>query len=208
MWSFLITAIAISLSGVMAPGPATTAAIGAGTRNRHAGALIAVGHGIVEFPLMGLIVVGLGDFFTRSSVQIAVGLAGGLFLIIMGMQLLMPDRDTAADGDPAVAGRGPIKVGVLVTAGNPYFLIWWATVGLALTTQARQFGMLAFALFAVIHWLCDLFWLEILTIASFAGAKLMAGRFQQIVMAVCGSALALLSVKFLQDAISKLLFSQ
>lgn len=40
-------AAGISLSGVMAPGVITAATLAAGTRNPHAGALVAVGHGIV-----------------------------------------------------------------------------------------------------------------------------------------------------------------
>ena len=60
---FLFQAMIISLSGVMAPGPITAATIAAGTKSRHSGALIAVGHGIVEFPLMFLILAGIGIIF-------------------------------------------------------------------------------------------------------------------------------------------------
>lgn len=49
--TFLFTAVIISLSGVMAPGPMTTVTISKGSKSPYAGALIAVGHGIVEFPL-------------------------------------------------------------------------------------------------------------------------------------------------------------
>ena len=48
---FLFKAFVISLSGVLAPGPMTAAAVGHGVRSRHAGALMAVGHAVVEFPL-------------------------------------------------------------------------------------------------------------------------------------------------------------
>ena len=58
LFLFLVQVVTISLSGVMAPGPVTAAANAMGARNRFAGAIIAVGHGIVEFPLMILIIVG------------------------------------------------------------------------------------------------------------------------------------------------------
>jgi len=56
---FLLEAVLISLSGVMAPGPMTAAAVGMGSKSPHAGAFLAVGHGIVEFPLMVAILYGL-----------------------------------------------------------------------------------------------------------------------------------------------------
>jgi threonine/homoserine/homoserine lactone efflux protein len=54
-----------------------------GTRNRWAGVLLAAGHGIVEFPLMVLIIFGLGAIFQKTSAQIIIGIAGGLALLYM-----------------------------------------------------------------------------------------------------------------------------
>ena len=79
MESFLVYVIGISLSGVMAPGPVTATTIVMGSRNRWAGAIIALGHGIVEFPLIILIVVGLDKILIRPDAQIAGGLGAALF---------------------------------------------------------------------------------------------------------------------------------
>lgn len=84
-WSiFLLSAVTISLTGVMGPGPITAATLAAGARHRHAGLTLAVGHAIVEFPLLVLIVAGLGRFFQIEGVKIAIGLVGGGFLIVLG----------------------------------------------------------------------------------------------------------------------------
>lgn len=64
--AFLLEASLISLSGVMAPGPLTTVTVGKGSRSPHAGGLVAIGHGIVEFPLMIFIFYGLGVLLTRT----------------------------------------------------------------------------------------------------------------------------------------------
>jgi threonine/homoserine/homoserine lactone efflux protein len=80
---FLIQIFIISISGAMQPGPVTATAITMGTRNRWAGSLVAVGHGIVEFPLMVLIVFGLGAIFQKTTAQIVIGIAGGLILLYM-----------------------------------------------------------------------------------------------------------------------------
>jgi len=80
---FLFQVSVISLSGVMAPGPVTAAAIAIGARSRHAGALIAFGHGAVELPLIILIVFGAGRLLKLPAAQIVIGLAGGAFLLVM-----------------------------------------------------------------------------------------------------------------------------
>lgn len=199
MVSFLLTAVGISLSGVMAPGPMTTATLAAGTRRRHAGAVLAVGHGIVEFPLMVLIIAGMGRWFKFEGVKLAIGLIGGVFLLVMGIQMLR-DARKAAGTAPAVGTRGDLVTGILMTGGNPYFLLWWATIGLALATRASELGILAFALFAVIHWLCDLGWLEALSYASFKGTRLLSDRGQRIVLLICGLALLFFAATFFWDA--------
>jgi threonine/homoserine/homoserine lactone efflux protein len=74
---FLVNVLGISLSGALAPGPVTAAAIGMGARNRFAGVLMALGHGLVEFPLMILLALGVGGLLTWPSVSIVIGLVGG-----------------------------------------------------------------------------------------------------------------------------------
>ena len=84
---FLAKVLGISLSGALAPGPVTAAAIGFGSRNRFAGTLMALGHAVVEFPLMVLLIFGVGRFLTLTWVGIAIGLAGGSVLVLMGVQM-------------------------------------------------------------------------------------------------------------------------
>jgi threonine/homoserine/homoserine lactone efflux protein len=199
LFIFLVSAVTISLTGVMAPGPMTAATLAAGTRNRHAGLIMAVGHGIVEFPLMFLIIARLGRFLQIQNVRISIAFVGGAFLLLLGLQMLR-DAGKTVRLSAANTGTSTFVTGILMTAGNPYFLLWWATVGLALATQASQFGVLAFALFAVVHWLCDLVWLEILSLTSYRGARVFSDQSQRIVLAVCGLALLFFAAKFFFDS--------
>src|SRR5512136_1642803 len=80
---FLGSVIALSASGVMMPGPVTAVTISKGSQHKWAGALVAIGHGIIEIPLMFLIYFGLAEYFKMTGVQIGVGLVGGLLLLWM-----------------------------------------------------------------------------------------------------------------------------
>jgi threonine/homoserine/homoserine lactone efflux protein len=181
---FLVRVVGVSLSGVMMPGPVTAAAIAMGARNRWAGALMAVGHGIVEFPLIVLITLGMKEIIESTPIKIVIALAGGAFLIIMAARMLKNLKD-ANKPQVTVSKSAPLLAGVILSVGNPYFFIWWATVGLALATTATGLGVWAFALFALVHWLCDLVWLEALSWASFKGSVLLSPCRQRIVLVVC-----------------------
>jgi threonine/homoserine/homoserine lactone efflux protein len=196
---FLIQVFIISISGAMQPGPVTATAITMGTRNRWAGSLLAVGHGIVEFPLMVLIIFGLGAIFQKTSAQIIIGVAGGLALLYMAYGMFKTASHPVAAGEGARKDK-PILAGIVLTVSNPYFLIWWATVGLGLATTATKYGMYGFALFAVVHWLVDLLWVTALSFASFHGTTLFGPKVQRRVMQVCAGAMLFFGVFFLYKA--------
>jgi threonine/homoserine/homoserine lactone efflux protein len=202
--AFLLQAILISLSGVMAPGPLTVVVVGKGARSPRAGALIALGHGVVEFPLMAAIVVGLAPILRHEMVAAGIGLAGGAVLLWMGWGLLRALR-APAEASTVRRESSPLVAGILMTAGNPYFIVWWATVGATLVFRAWEFGLWPFVIFAVVHWSLDLIWYFFLSAASFRGGRLLGTRFQTAVSLVAGLLLLFFGVRFVADALPKLL---
>ncbi len=204
--AFLITAILISLSGVMAPGPLTVVVVGKGARSPRAGALIALGHGAVEFPLMILVVLGLGPLFQHDVFATSVGLAGGAVLLWMAAGLLLSLRPSAArEAAPErLRESSPFMAGALMTAGNPYFIIWWATVGATLVFRAWEYGVWQFAVFAVVHWSLDLIWYYFLSSAAFKGTKLLGDRFLKGVSLIAGLMLLYFGIRFLTGALGSL----
>lgn len=196
---FLFQVFVISFSGAMQPGPVTATAITMGARNRWAGALLAIGHGIVEFPLMVLIILGVGVIFRQTLTQIIVGFAGGGVLIYMALGMF---KSASAQINPQAGAKKdrPLLAGIVLTASNPYFLIWWATVGLALATEATEFGIWAFALFAIVHWLVDLIWVMALSLASYHGTTLLGPQRQRIVLKICAAAMLFFGLFFIYKA--------
>jgi threonine/homoserine/homoserine lactone efflux protein len=166
---------------------------------RGTGVMIAIGHAIVEMPLILLLVVGVASFLESATARMAIGLAGGVVLLLMGLQLLLSLRKQANESEAPVQ-RHPLVIGIVLTVANPYFLVWWATVGLALATDALAFGVVVLVLFAIIHWLCDLGWMEVLSMAGFKGSEIFGQRAQIVVSAVCGIVLLGFGGKFLYDA--------
>ena len=188
----------------MAPGPMTAAIIAQGTRNRWAGALMSVGHGIAEIPLIFLLMLGVHFVFEIKSVQVSIGIVGGLFLLWIGTGMI---RQIAA---PKTTPRnsftqGPLMTGVLLSATNPLFLLWWAAVGLALVMKAGKLGLLSLVLFVIVHWLCDVVWLSFLSFAAFythKGTGLLGEKIQKGILLCCGTAPLFFGGRFIWDALN------
>jgi len=200
---FLFQVIGVSLSGVMAPGPVTAAAISMGQRQRSAGTLIALGHASIEFPLMVLIMLGVSKVFKSAKFQIIVGLAGGVVLLIIAITMVISLKAKDNSQQKGITDK-PILAGLILSASNPYFLLWWATIGLALATTAKGFGIWAFALFALVHWLCDCIWLQVLSWASYKGSTVFGPRTQRIVLMICSLALLAFGLMFIYKAAGNL----
>ena len=171
---FLVSVFAISITGALMPGPVTAVIVTRGSQHREAGALIAVGHGLIELPLIALIYFGLASFINMDSVRIAVGLIGGSVLLWMAYDMFRhtPNMYTGQKKE----ARGFVLAGLVLTAANPYFFVWWATVGVALIVTAGDFGGGAIVAMGATHWLCDLACLLLLSWVVFKSKRLWTQR--------------------------------
>ena len=195
---FLLSAAGISLSGVMLPGPLTAATIAKGYRNKNAGALIALGHAVIEIPLMVLVYFGFAYYLASPQVEKVIGLAGGLMLIFMGSMVFRTTRKNM--GEAADLPYNSFITGVIMTGANPYFFLWWATIGVALIAGAAAFGVYGLFLFAIVHWLCDLIWEEFVSMSVFKTRHLWTRKVQVIVFGICAAILIGFGVWFCLSA--------
>jgi threonine/homoserine/homoserine lactone efflux protein len=195
---FLLSAVGVSLTGVMLPGPMTAATIAKGYGEKHAGARIAAGHAVIEIPLIAAVYFGLGRFIGSPRVETAIYLAGGLMLLYLGFRMFRATHGTVgvASGLPARS----LVTGIVITGTNPAFYIWWATVGAVLVSGAARFGLIGVILFAVVHWPCDLAWSEFLSVSTYESRRWWTQRVQRIVFSVCALVLAGFGVWFCLSA--------
>ena len=166
---FLTSVVLISLSGVLLPGPLFAVTMEKAAKRKTAGLLIAVGHGIVEFPLMFFIYFWLSQFAIPDAVPMAVGVVGGLLMMYMGVNTFRNRHK--ADQKVEVPRQESLLAGIWTTAVNPGFILWWITIGTALILNAQIFGLLGFSVFAVVHWLCDFVWYAVVAFVIFKSRR-------------------------------------
>jgi threonine/homoserine/homoserine lactone efflux protein len=200
--AFLFQVILISLSGVMSPGPMTAVVVGRSARSPHAGARIALGHGLVETPLILLLLLGFGSLMNRPLVRPVFSLAGAAVLAFMAFGMFKTSRQ--ADIQPKEVTGSDIAAGAAISLGNPFFIVWWATIGIALIMQARDYGFWPFALFIIVHWSCDFIWYWFLSFLGFNGGKFFGQAFQRSLFIACGIFLFYVAFRFFREGLALL----
>lgn len=193
----------ISLSGVMAPGPLLATAICKGYQDPKAGARIALGHALIEVPLIVAIFLGLGVILQNDAVFIFVGLVGGGILIYMGADLLR-SRNKSIEVCDESKGK-VVTSGFVMTAANPYWLIWWATAGAALVAGAVAFGWVMLPLFIIVHISVDLIWYLAVSYSVNRSKDLWASKWHKWLFIASGGIMLFFGAYFILSATVKLI---
>ncbi len=183
MLPFLLSVVVISLSGVMMPGPMFAVTVAKSYKSQFAGMQIALGHAIVEIPLILLIYFGLARFFQEELAQIILYLVGAAALFWMGITMFKA-RARMIETSQGLAYNSVIA-GVVTSAFNPFFLLWWVTIGSMLIMKSLSFGMLGFALFVPVHWLCDLVWFSLVSILVYRTQSFWGRKLQERLLIAC-----------------------
>jgi threonine/homoserine/homoserine lactone efflux protein len=78
-----------------------------------------------------------------------------------------------------------ITAGIVLSALNPFFLLWWATVGSMLIMKVVDYGAAGLVAFTAVHWSCDLVWLTIVSVLIYRTQALWGKRFQEGLFIAC-----------------------
>ena len=200
---FLASVAIISMSGVLLPGPLFAVTIEKASKRRTAGVLIALGHGVVEFPLMFMIFFILSEFSVSWYVQAEIGLVGGLLMVFMGVQTFR--NRNRNDERHANSVQDSFLTGLKTTAFNPAFILWWLTVGTTLILNSKAFGLFGFSVFAGLHWSCDLLWYSLVALIIFKSHKFWTQRVHQGINFFCVSVLVGFGAYFFGSALWQIL---
>ena len=209
-WAIFASAFIIGLSGAMMPGPLLTASIGY-TMERGflaGGPLLVLGHALLELTLVALVLAGLGPLLARPRVGAAIGLVGGAVLLWMGYGMTssaIGGMPLAAEHEAGTLLTNPVLAGVLISLANPYWSLWWATIGLKYIALSREAGRAGVASFYCGHQLSDVGWYFLVAGAVALGRKAIPDAVYRWVIGTCGVVLLAFGVYFIVGAIRALI---
>ena len=199
MLPILLSVVVISFSGVMMPGPMFAVTLAKSYRSPLAGTQIAVGHAVIEVPLILLIYFGFAQFFENSLVQLGLSVVGGGMIFWLGIAMFRARTKVVHQGKDLPYNA--FIAGILTSVFNPFFLVWWATIGSMLVMKFLDFGTTGLMVFIVVHWLCDLVWLSLVSTLVYRSRSLWGQKFQEGLFIACSLLLAGFGAWFLISGI-------
>lgn len=201
---FGLTAFAVGLSGALVPGPMFTVTISDSLKNGFkAGPLIVVGHFLVEIIVMIIIITGLGWLLGSNFAVFLIGTLGGLMMMFMGYKTIVSSNILKNLDENTVPSKsyGPILDGILTSLSNPFFFIWWATIGWAFMLKGFELaGLVGFFAFVVGHWTSDMGWFSAVSYFTSRGSRVMTENHYKLIIYVSGIFLVILGIYFVLNA--------
>ncbi len=199
---FALTVILISASGVMAPGPLFTANIVQGIRGGgKTGIQMAIGHTIVELPLVILLGIGVFSFEIFPEFRTVISILGAIVLFVFaGIQIKTTlQRNERRYFNPK---HGAIFTGVILSALNPFFIIWWLSIGLKLISDAMLVWAFAGILIVfLLHIWMDFVWLYSIAHIASKSTKILSNRNYKILMIILSSMLIYFGISFISEVV-------
>lgn len=201
------TSFLLALSGAMMPGPLLTVTISESSRRGFVvGPAMIFGHGLLELVLVLALLAGLAPILQRDDVFIAISVVGGAVLLWMGLGMLRGlSRLSLATEVGGAEGRNLVLTGIALSAANPYWLLWWASIGLGYIAHAMRFGMIGVAAFFCGHILADLAWYSLISGGIAKGKRFFGDRVYRTLIGGCALFLLAFSCWFVYGGIERAL---
>ncbi|MCM8818470.1 MAG: LysE family translocator [Candidatus Omnitrophica bacterium] len=183
-----LTSFLIGFSGAISPGPLLAITVEETIkRNYKAGPLIIIGHSILELLMVIFLIIGIGEFLKKEIVQNYLNIFGGFFLICFGVLTLISIKNiNLCFSKISQNNYSLIFKGIFVSISNPYWTIWWVTIGIIYLSFALPYGFLGIFLFFVGHISSDFLWYSFVSYFLHKGKKLIKERYLKFLSGLFG----------------------
>jgi len=197
----------IALSGALMPGPLLTVTVSESSRRGAiVGPLMIFGHGLLELSLVVALLLGMAPLLQRNDVFICISLVGGGILLWMGFSMLksLPGLRLELDGEDE-RDRNLVLAGILFSLANPYWIVWWVSIGLGYILHSVRFGIMGIVAFFLGHILADLAWYTLISFGVARGRRFFSDIFYRRLIGCCAFFLVLFSGYFFYSGFARIL---
>ena len=207
------TSLVTALSGALMPGPVLVITVAAVVQVGFVAApLIVLGHSILELLLVVAMALGLRNVLKSRFVTGAVGVVGGSVLLWFAFGMIASAyAGISAPKTAAVAHEttntylGLIGKGAATSLSNPYWLIWWATIGTTYMLVSLEKGIADISAFYIGHISADFAWYSAVAAALVLGKQVLSDRIYTALITICGLFLMYLGLYFFYSGVRKFL---
>jgi len=205
--NFILTVVVVTASGALAPGPLFFGLLVQGSKGgARSGFYSAIGHMLVEFPLVMGLALGLLAAASQPAIKYVIGLVGGLGLIGFGMLQIYQTIKSKPNSQPTKEsknlGTSSLVLGLALTGLNPYFILWWLTIGSVLVIQALAFAAIVGVLVMyVAHVWMDYAFLTAIAHMAKKGKNLVGSKYYRLALIAFGIILVYFGLTFVAGAL-------
>lgn len=202
----MLSAFIIGLSGAMMPGPLLTYVINASLRRGViAGPLIILGHALLELILIILLFFGLNKLFADPTFTSILGMIGGSVLLWMGYGMIKAVLKKKISLEDETTGNkkisGLVMPGAIVSMSNPYWILWWGTIGMTYLANAYNRGTIGIGAFYFGHIMSDFIWYSFVAWIVVFGRRILNDRMYRALVIFFGIILIYFAGTFIYDGI-------
>jgi threonine/homoserine/homoserine lactone efflux protein len=186
-----VASFGICFTGAVIPGPLLALTLKESVNRGKAAALwLSGGHSLCELVIVGAIAAGASRMISVDKIVGPVGILGGAIIIWMAVDAFRQAKSVAepeAIGQDALSeSRGLIVGGAVVTVSNPYWLLWWLTVGIALLLNAVEAaGPAGIVSFYVGHISSDFLWFGFIGFLVGRRRQMLSARLYRRIIRAC-----------------------
>jgi threonine/homoserine/homoserine lactone efflux protein len=202
-----VTSFVVGFTGAMMPGPVLIATILQSVKRGYvAGPLVTLGHALVELIMTILLVSGLALIVNSPEAFMVLGVAGGVTLLWMGVGALRYSSKASMEklaenrSSSRLLLRGPISLGLLMSVSNPYWWVWWVTVGNTFLLEGLAVAStIGVVVFYFSHIMSDFTWYTFVSSSLSKTKTRISDRTYKYLLAGCAVALVAIGLVFIAD---------
>lgn len=185
--------ILVSVSGVLSPGPLFFANLVLSKNGGFwSGIKIAIGHTIVELPVIILYSIPLIIFSSQRvtfSIINFISFIGWISLIAFGILFVLKTISKNNKHNYIIESsriEKPVIAGMLFTGINPFFFLWWISVGIKLISDSiALLGYpIGIAFLFLVHVWMDYAWLGLTSYFASIGISVLRSQYHKFVILI------------------------
>jgi threonine/homoserine/homoserine lactone efflux protein len=200
----------VAFTGALMPGPMLTLVISSVAQKGFKTAVfIVLGHSLLELLIVASFYLGVLKYLDNALAVKIISVVGGAFLIYMAVSIIVSvarkkiklDLDTknitqnlGVKGTLIITGKG-----ILISLANPYWYVWWMTIGAAFMVKSVQHSFGGVASFYTGHILADFIWYLFVGFLISTGRRFFNQKVYIGILIACSLFLLYLGIRFIAD---------
>lgn len=202
------SSLMVAFTGALTPGPMLTLVItSVAQKGFWMAVFIVAGHAILELFVVSGFYLGILKYLDNPAFIKIVSILGGAFLLYMAISIIVAVLRKQVTIDLKTKGMNlnlrtkhtfvTVGKGILISLANPYWYIWWLTIGATFMIRSVRHSVVGVGSFYVGHILADFIWYLFIGFIITTGRRFFSQKVYIGILLFCSAFLLYLGAQFI-----------